>query len=262
VVARFAERGIPARTVRVEAGGHVAALNAGLDAAQAAIVAITDDDAVPRSDWLERIVRHFESDPALTGVGGRDLVYLRHRPVVASAARVGMVAPYGRVVGNHHIGRGGPRAVDVLKGVNMSFRRAHLDGARFDERLRGTGAQVHNDLAFSLQLRRRGCLLLYDPQVLVDHYPAQRHDEDQRDAFNPLALENASFNEALALLDYLRWPQRALYLGWAMIIGIGVAPGLLQGLRLLLRRDPDAIVKLRSATRGRMLGAAAWIRRR
>src|SRR5262245_59918316 len=41
--------------VEVARPGVVAAMNAGLAAATGAIVAITDDDAAPRPDWLRRI---------------------------------------------------------------------------------------------------------------------------------------------------------------------------------------------------------------
>jgi hypothetical protein len=45
------------------------------------------------------------------------------------------------LIGNHHLGVGEPREVDVLKGVNMSYRRTAIADIHFDERMRGTGAQ-------------------------------------------------------------------------------------------------------------------------
>jgi hypothetical protein len=67
-------------------------------------------------------------------------------------------------VGNHHVGIG-PPFVDVLKGANTVYRRRTLDSVRFDPRLREQGAQVHNDMAVALTLRRRGACLLYDPSM-------------------------------------------------------------------------------------------------
>ena len=120
-VARAAE--VDARIVFVAQPGQVGALNAGLEAARGAIVAITDDDAAPRRDWIERIERHLSRDRLLAGAGGRD--YIQGHPAYLNDGRleVGRVQPWGRIVGNHHLGIGPPRHVDVLKGCNMAFRR-------------------------------------------------------------------------------------------------------------------------------------------
>ena len=45
---------LPLRIVPVDVPGQVAALNQGLDSATGDVVAITDDDAAPRADWLAR----------------------------------------------------------------------------------------------------------------------------------------------------------------------------------------------------------------
>src|ERR1700730_6023530 len=45
---------LPLRWVFVHVPGVVAALNRGLEEATGDIIAITDDDAVPREDWLAR----------------------------------------------------------------------------------------------------------------------------------------------------------------------------------------------------------------
>ena len=64
------------RTVKVNVPGQVAALNAGLDKTQGEIIAITDDDAAPHVDWLERIEARYLADKAIGGVGGRDFLYI------------------------------------------------------------------------------------------------------------------------------------------------------------------------------------------
>ena len=88
------------------------------------------------------------------------------------------------------------REVDTLKGGNMSFRAAAVRGLRFDQRLRGPDAQVDCELAFSLALKRAGWALVYDPQIVVDHFQAPRHDIDQRDAFSAEALFNQAATRA------------------------------------------------------------------
>ena len=67
-IARAWEHRLPLGIVTVEAGGQTKALNAGVVAAVGDIIAITDDDAAPRPDWLLRIEQHFQSDPSIGGV--------------------------------------------------------------------------------------------------------------------------------------------------------------------------------------------------
>jgi glycosyltransferase involved in cell wall biosynthesis len=111
------------RQVSVQQGGVVIALNAGLENATGDVIAITDDDAAPHLDWLERINQHFTLKPSLGGLGGRDLMYVNGQLQTAAdhpgaSAKVGKLQWFGRIIGNHHIGEGSARPVDILKGVN------------------------------------------------------------------------------------------------------------------------------------------------
>jgi cellulose synthase/poly-beta-1,6-N-acetylglucosamine synthase-like glycosyltransferase len=247
------------RVVTVIVPGVVAALNAGLEAARADIIAITDDDAVPRPDWLARINTHFRADPKVGGVGGRD--WLHYDGKVDDGARkvVGRVQWFGRVIGNHHLGVGGPRRVDVLKGVNCAYRRTVLQCIGFDERLLGTGAQVHWELGLGLQLRRAGWKLIYDPAVAVDHYLAPRCGEDQRDRYE---WTNAAYNETLSLLEYVTPMRRLVFIVWAVLVGTRSSPGLVQWLRVLPREGRLAGKNLRAALTGRIEALNMWRRSR
>lgn len=244
---------LPLSTVTVSVPGVVAAMNAGLDAAQGDIIATTDDDAAPRPDWLARIEAYFLSDSQLGGVGGRDW-----QPEEGAREVVGQVQWFGRVIGNHHLGVGSPQEVDVLKGVNMSYRRTAIQGLHFDERVRGTGAQVHFELAFTLALRRAGWKLIYDPMVAVDHYPAQRFDEDQRNSFNEIASVNAVHNQTLILLEHFPPVRRAVFLVWAVLVGARDAPGFVQWLRFLPTEGALAGQKWLASLRGRWQGWLTW----
>ncbi|NJK34465.1 MAG: glycosyltransferase family 2 protein [Oscillatoriales cyanobacterium SM2_2_1] len=242
------------QVVTVTEPGMIAAMNAGLDQATGAVVAFTDDDAAPHPDWLERIAKTYAQDPQIGGVGGRDYVYVGDRLLEGAELVVGQVQWFGRVVGNHHLGSGGPRDVDVLKGVNMSYRRAALGERHFDGRLLGSGAQPHNELAMCLRLRRAGWRLIYDPQIAVDHFPAHRPEGDERVQFNELTYGNAVHNETLALLDGLPPWRQMIFLLWALAIGTSSAFGLVQWLRFLPRDAPLATQKLRLAWQSRWQG--------
>jgi cellulose synthase/poly-beta-1,6-N-acetylglucosamine synthase-like glycosyltransferase len=250
---------LPLRTVTVKVLGVVAAMNAGLDVAQGDIVATTDDDAAPHPDWLQRMEAYFLSDSSIGAVGGRDWQYVGTQiKEVGDQFSVGQVQWFGRVIGNHHLGVGPAREVDVLKGVNMGFRLCALKGMRYDERMLGTGAQAHFELAFTLPLRRAGWKIIFDPLVAVDHYPAERFDEDQRDNFNDIAWSNAVHNETLALLEYFSSVQRIIFVVWAILIGTRRALGFVQWLRLLPTEGKLAGQKWLASMQGRIQGWQTW----
>ncbi|HEY1610626.1 MAG TPA: glycosyltransferase family 2 protein [Paraburkholderia sp.] len=237
----------------VDEPGQVAALNRGLDAATGDVIAITDDDAAPRTDWLARIATGFEADPTLGALGGRDWVHEDGRVLDGERPLVGKVYFSGRIVGNHHLGVGGAREVDLLKGANMSYRRDAIRNIRFDRRLRGSGAQVHNDMAFSMAVKRAGWKLMYDPRVAVDHFPAPRHGEEPRNAQTLASKRNAAYNLHLILRSHLPPLHRTTAWWWYALVGTRVYPGLLHvGLGALRsRRAPlDAFAQWRAVRGG------------
>ena len=233
-------------------GGQVSALNAGLEAADGDVIAITDDDAAPRPDWLERIEQHFQLDEKLGGVGGRDWVHDGSGDADRSVELVGKIQWFGRLVGNHHLGKDSPREVDFLKGANMSYRRSALAGLAFDKRLRGEGAQVCNDLAFSLSVQRNGWKLIYDPAVSVDHYPAPRFDSIGRGQFNSKAAEITAFNRYWAVSTAMRpGLQRSLARVWLTAVGSSSMPGYLHLIVGLIRLDKNVWRRWMAAQNGR-----------
>ncbi|MEA5550929.1 glycosyltransferase family 2 protein [Anabaena cylindrica UHCC 0172] len=250
----FHPQNLPLQIVTVTQPGVVAALNAGLAAVKGDIVSITDDDAAPHPDWLEKITAHFAADSCIGGVGGRDWIYRGDQIESGSCSVVGRLQWFGRVIGNHHLGIGEPRKVEILKGVNMSFRTQAIGKLQFDERMRGTGAQVNFEMAFTLTLQRAGWKMIYDPSVAVDHYPAQRFDEDQRENFNEIALINLVHNETLVLLEHLPPLQRMIFVFWAVLVGTRDSLGFIQWLRLFPSQGRLVNKKLQASLRGRWQG--------
>lgn len=244
--------GLPVRVATTADAGVVAAMQAALDAASGDIVALTDDDARPFPAWIEGLLAHFQSAPDVGGVGGRDWQPYER----GDARRVGVVQWFGRVIGNHHLGAGAVRDVDVLKGVNCSFRAPLLRAVGFDRRLRGSGAQLYWELGVCLPMRRAGWRLLYDPSVAVDHDVAPRLDADHlhRGVFAEPPLVDAVHNETVALLEDRRGAARVCLLLWAFLIGTGEAPGPLQCARRLLQGDRLAIRRWRATIAGRLAG--------
>lgn len=250
------------RRVDVHEPGVVAALRAGLVAASGDVIAVTDDDAAPRPEWLERLAAHYAAGERIGAVGGRDV--LEGRPPGRPGLPVGRVRWFGRVEGNHHLGCGVAREVDVLKGVNLSFRAHAAREDDFDDGLRGTGAQVHWELVLCLGLRRRGWTVVYDPAVLVDHFPAPRQGADQRGGRKLTALADEVHNETYALLRGLPAWQAPLAFAYGIVVGSRKKPGLLTYLERL-PREPDRrelSLRLRASLRARVEALRTRLRRR
>jgi GT2 family glycosyltransferase len=252
------------KLVEAGRGRSVAAYNAGLLAVSTPLVAYVDDDAVPNRDWLERIVATFREDERIAAVGGRDVILADGRPAALGRRRwgqeqVGRIQWSGRMTANHHLGTGGPRDVDVLKGVNMSFRRDAVAAHGFDDRMRGPGAVVHAELSICLPLRRQGLRIVYDPKVVVMHHPAPRPAGDHRAVQSPRAAFLNAHNEGLQILEYLSPSRQLLFMVWALLIGSTECPGLAASARDLAHRRPGTAKRLLAAQRGRL--AAWWTRR-
>jgi glycosyltransferase involved in cell wall biosynthesis/GT2 family glycosyltransferase len=241
--------------VVVDETGVLAAMEYGVRAADAKIIAFIDDDAVPRSDWLSRLVRHFD-DPGVGGVGGRDVIC---RPGSGPASRdavydhvlehdVGRITRWGKLIGNHHRGTGEAREVMVLKAAGMAFRRGAI---AFPRGLRGSGAQVHFEVGMSLSALRRGWRLIYDPSAIVDHYVATRFDADQREAPARSAVRDAAYNLTRCMIEEapeLFW-RRASY---GLLLGDRKTPGLLRASVGLARGERDVVAALSPSLSGQV----------
>jgi cellulose synthase/poly-beta-1,6-N-acetylglucosamine synthase-like glycosyltransferase len=250
---------LPLSPIKVTKPGVLEAHHAAYNAVQGDIIAITDDDAAPHPDWLERIEAHFLSDSTIGGVGGRDLVYQNGTELVEGTCNiVGKVQWFGRVIGNHHLGVGEPREVDLLKGVNSSYRRTAITGFRFDEHLEVSGTNTHYELALGLALKRGGWKLIYDPTIVVDHYQGQRIFMAQRREFNSVSLSKTVHNQTLILMEHLLPLQRLIFIVWAVLIGTRGAPGLVQSLRFLPREGGSVGHKFLASIRGRWQGWRSW----
>jgi GT2 family glycosyltransferase len=248
------------RPVLVTKHGSVAAYNRGLGASRGSIIAYIDDDAVPAADWLERIVHVFGTDGRIAAVGGRDMVVVdgnvlgpRRRRFPgrrADSLEVGRIQWFGRMIANHHVGEGDARDVDVLKGVNMSFVRSAVAQHGFDERLRGDGTQLHSELSICLPLRRRGLRVVYDPNIVVRHYPAPRGHGDDRTAPRLQRIADDAHNEALEVLDHLGPVQRAAFVVYGLVVGTTAAPGAAVLGRDVVTGKPAAWLRFIAAQRG------------
>ena len=248
------------RPVAVTEPGVVAALGAGLDASRTEVVALTDDDATPSPDWVARIAAHFDHNPQLGALGGKDrLAGYADAPVPSE--RVGKVHWSGRSTGEHHQGIGGPQQTQVLKGVNMAFRRSAVVPIGFDPLLRGGGAQPHWEFGVCLGIGRAGWDVVYDPAVLVDHDEGPRFGQTQRGFEDLSHLTAAAHNQTYAMIRWLSPWRKPIALAYELLVGARIAPGVItaleQGVRT--RQWRRVLTRLTAATRGRVAAVGTYL---
>lgn len=249
--------------LRLVSAGHLdasEARNRCLDRSIGELIAMTDDDTVPRPEWLARIHDRFESDPRLGGLGGPDWIGGKETPEQYRADVVGRIRWWGRRVGNHHRGSRTMLDVEWLKGANMAFRREAIRNIRFGRQLRGNAAQFGEDFAVSLELASGKWKLAYDPAVAVDHFPGNLPGiGDHRALSDPVSLQDASHNETVVLLSYLTPARRVAFLLWATVVGTRLLPGGLIAVYLVItKRRASALRRCALVFRGRVAGWRTW----
>jgi cellulose synthase/poly-beta-1,6-N-acetylglucosamine synthase-like glycosyltransferase len=224
--------------------GVLAAMRVGVACSRGDIIAFTDDDAEPRRDWLERLVSLL-SAPGVGAAGGRDVIPGQTAP---RRSDVGRFTRYGKLVGNHHLGEGPARDVDVLKGVNMAFRAECLGLPRRGI-LRGDGAEVHFELLCSRWAQRAGWRVVYDPSIEVGHLGAERIGNDRRIRPSAQAVRDAAHNFIIAasVLDRNRLPRQALY---CLVLGSRDLPGLGRAAVAVVGREPEVLRRLAPSLAG------------
>ena len=214
----------------------------------ASIVGFIDDDAVARLDWLERIADWYD-DASVGAVGGRDVIR-RGDPVPEQPVRhVGRVRWYGRLVGNHHRLAVGARDVDFLKGVNMSFRRPLLP--RIDERLAGP-VPYGFEIDLGLHVRGLGYRVVFDPAIVVDHYPSTDYS-----ASSPIAW-TVNRNQTYVLLKRLSLTRKIAFVLYTTLIGDRNSVGLAR-VPLLILRERWSWTSVGAHFSGKIAGLRAYL---
>ncbi|MFN8024890.1 MAG: glycosyltransferase [Acidimicrobiia bacterium] len=244
---------LPLELVEVHEAGLVAALRAGTAATGATRVAFTDDDAVPHPGWLAGLAALLD-EPGVGGAGGRDLIPGELGPVRRT---VGVLSPWGRYAGAHHLGQGPPRDVHVVKGVNMAYRAEALAIPRAGA-LAGGHTEMHSEILICAWARRRGWRIRYDPAVTLDHRvrveattaPSVDH---RTDADRQRANARNRMVGTLAT-DRDRAP---VHIAYGVLVGDRECPGLTRGFVGALRGDRTVVQRVVPSIAGRARGARA-----
>lgn len=183
----------PIRYLHSDVAGVSLARNTGFRAAQGAVVAITDDDALPEPAWLEALLRAFAASSPRPGlVGGRILpLWEGERPPWFPAAREYLL-PIFDLEGELRPFPEGSLPMTVNVAIDRSvFER--LGG--FDESVGPqTGWKISGeDSLFAWRALEAGVPIWYQPDAVVRHrVPKER----MRRGF----LLERSFNEGTSLM--------------------------------------------------------------
>jgi glycosyltransferase involved in cell wall biosynthesis len=164
-----AEGAIPLRHSFESQQGLAVAHNHALDAARGDVIIFTDDDCRVAEDWLAVIAHEFDSDPELCMLGGRvELFNPADRAITVRRGRERIDLT------------GDNRALDVLIGCNLAFRRALTETlGRFDTRFGVGGSTVPScdDVDFTYRIIRAGARAVYSPEMVVLHDHGRATDE-------------------------------------------------------------------------------------
>ncbi|MEW6602099.1 MAG: glycosyltransferase family A protein [Nitrospirota bacterium] len=165
------ESRIPMRYVFESAQGLSNARNAGLREATGGYTAFTDDDCIIDKQWLTSIIREFESDPDLIGIGGRVELYNdkdQRVTVRTYKERLLFASPYD--------------TFKLFTGCNMAFARRVYDliGTFDPEFGAGTKLKSAEDSDFFYRVFKAGGKMIYSPEVLVYHNHGRNTDSQVR----------------------------------------------------------------------------------
>jgi glycosyltransferase involved in cell wall biosynthesis len=158
---------VPIRYIFERKQGLSYARNTGISKSQAPILAFTDDDVTPRSDWLSAIDHAFKTYPQASFVGGKVLPGLEFDPprwLTKQHWAPLALLDYGDEL--FIVNKDRPLC---LIAANLSFRREIFAKVSFDPKVQrvrdGVGSSEDHELLD--RLLRAGVYGIYVPQIVV-----------------------------------------------------------------------------------------------
>ncbi|HVM94766.1 MAG TPA: glycosyltransferase [Candidatus Acidoferrales bacterium] len=164
IIDAWAKGGTQRVVLKVAEPGQSRAINAGFAAAQAPVLALTDDDIVVTPHWLRCIVDFFAAHPEYSAAMGP----VRVPREVTDPALIQRIAWYGTLpffdAGEQ------VRDLDEMYGCNMLLRRTAVDQVGgFNERLGPGTSGFGGDTDMSFRIRRAGLRIGYIPDAVIYH---------------------------------------------------------------------------------------------
>jgi L-malate glycosyltransferase len=176
IVARFS-RLLPIRYVHEARRGKNIALNAGLRHVEGELVVFTDDDAIPESDWLERLSESAQRNPGFAMLGGTIKPMWERDPPQWILDAVPLAVAFGLT--DPQLPEG-PISPGLIWGANLAVRSEVFEkGFRFNETIGPAGRRyaMGGETEFTLRLEKAGFRSWFCPQAVVYHVIRKNHLE-------------------------------------------------------------------------------------
>jgi glycosyltransferase involved in cell wall biosynthesis len=170
IIADF-EQDLPVTYVFEPKNGKNIALNAGLAFVSGDLVALTDDDVLPRQDWLVRLREAADANPAFGIFGGAVAPLWETDPPAWLLNSIPLAPTY--TVSDSGLPEG-PMAGHYVFGPNMAVRTTIFDaGHRFDPSIGPMSSRSYamgSETEFVLRVMGRGVKAWFAPGAVVHHF--------------------------------------------------------------------------------------------
>lgn len=194
--------------------------NAGFRVSIGEYIACTDDDVVVPADWLNKVVRRFQSDTTVGLIYGQVLIPESLQSKIAE----GIIVPALAIPNLDFLHKDKKNFRTYGMGANCMIRRSMLgDVIGFDEAL-GGGAPLRSSQDFDLSYRAylAGWTVCLDPDITVDHYGTRLKEQWADTLANYGVGDGAYYGKHMRLGD--RWAarmvrERKLRLAISQILG-------------------------------------------
>lgn len=138
--------------------GSYAARNRGIQVAHGGILAFTDADCIPASDWIETGVRRLEGEDSGVGIVGGEIEMTFQDPDAPKPAEI-----LDAMTGFDQKAVCTKRNFSATANL-FTFRHVIEDVGNFDDRLKSAG-----DKEFGHRVVRNGYRIAYEPEAIVRH---------------------------------------------------------------------------------------------
>lgn len=219
--------------IQSEKASVVHALNLGLQESTQDILCLTDDDIELPEGWAKRIKKAFEENSEMGAYGGPDKLVTEDDKAYNPVKEVG-VFKWNGMVGNHHLGiLDSPAVVDVIKGVNFSFRRNTLDNLVIDSFLQDRGAEQCWEIDLIQKIQCNGFKVIYDNENFLMHYASHREAFDKRnDIFASMNYNNTK-NMVYVYAKFRPINEVVFTTVHTLVIGSKIQPGILRAVTMV-----------------------------
>ena len=161
---------LPLTYIHEERRGKNRALNRALEYVAGDFVVFTDDDVLPRPDWLIELVRAGQEHQDYSGFGGPIEPFWETDPPAFALSGIPQAAAFAITPSSRQEGEITPGAI---WGPNMMVRRSVFDdGIRFDESIGPAPGQyiMGSETDFNIRLAELGHKFWYTKRAIVLHY--------------------------------------------------------------------------------------------